>query len=45
MGRYDLVTATLHGKGYDLHADVVSSHDVYRGIDEELEPPQEDLSC
>jgi len=37
LGRYDLVTATLHDKGYNVQADVVASHNVYRGIDAELE--------
>ena len=36
MGRYDLVTATLHDKGYNVKPDVVASTSVYRGIDAEL---------
>ena len=38
MRRYDLVTATLHDKGFQsLRADVGHSHHVYRGIDVEIE--------
>ena len=41
MGRYDLVTATLHNKGYDVQADVKAGTAVYRGIDAELEELRE----
>ena len=44
--RYDLVTATLHDKGYNVQADVVASHEVYRGIDAEIEAQgNEEYEC